>query len=427
MSVLFIDLDRFKPVNDLFGHAIGDALLKQVAGRIRQILPPNTLLARVGGDELIVVAEQLNRNALGQMAAEILKHLAIPYQLNGRPLAISASIGIALVPHDALDAQSALGHADLAMYRAKQSGGNAYRFFEASWHDETSGQFEIEVQLQGALERGEFELHYQPIVDPHAGSLRSFEALLRWHNPVLGMVGPDRFIPVAEQCGLILRLGEWVLREAAWQIQSWRALGYGDVRVSVNVSPVQFAQSEFVETVTAALHAAALPGQAVGLELTESALIHDIEGSNAKLAALRAMGLRIALDDFGTGFSSLSYLQRLDVDALKIDRSFVWSMDQKGGSLVRAIVELAHELGLRVVAEGVETASQLAGVSRFECDSVQGYFFSKPLRAVDALEYLQRDAARPKGDGQASGVLPDARALQDEGFDRADPERPMRG
>lgn len=416
VAVLFIDLDRFKPVNDLFGHAAGDDLLRQAAGRLRQAVARDSLLARMGGDEMVIVCGPCSREAAGVLASDLLKRLAAPFECAGQQLSLSASIGIACIPRDATDAESAVGRADLAMYQAKQAGRNAYRFFESSWHDETSRQFEMNAQLQGALERREFELHYQPIVDLRTGALSSFEALLRWHSPALGSVSPAVFIPAAEQSGLITPIGEWVLGEALRQIKAWRTEGHTHVRVSVNVSALQFAQAQFVETVALALCAHGLPGEALGLELTESTLIHDLEANNAKLAALRALGVRIALDDFGTGFSSLSYLQRLEVNTLKIDRSFVWAMDHKGGPLVKAIVQLAHELELRVVAEGVETAGQLAGVTGFGCDSVQGYFLAKPLGAGDALTYL-RNAATVQTQGEStagtspSGLVPAAQTL----------------
>ncbi|ADV68638.1 putative bifunctional diguanylate cyclase/phosphodiesterase [Deinococcus maricopensis] len=397
LAVLFIDLDRFKPINDLFGHATGDVVLREACARVQRHLRPNDLIARVGGDELVVVLCDLNADAPGataeHAAARLLDHLAQPFRVDGRQLTLSASIGIAHVPADTTDASTALSYADLAMYQAKQAGRNTHRTFQHDWHHQSSAQFELDAQLQGAAARGEFELHYQPLVDARTGTLRSFEALLRWHNPTLGAVSPAQFIPVAETRGLIVPIGEWVLRAACRQLRAWHAAGYTHARVSVNVSALQFALPDFVRSVEATLRTHGVPGHALAVELTESTLIQDLEASNAKLAALHALGVRTALDDFGTGYSSLSYLQRLHVNTLKIDRSFMQAIDGRGGALVRAITHLAHDLDLRVVVEGVETAQQLRTVQALGGDTVQGYHVSRPLPVAQAEAFLR--AARP--------------------------------
>jgi len=402
LAVMFVDLDRFKPVNDLLGHAVGDVVLREACLRVAHAAPTEALVTRVGGDELVVVLPAMTRIEEASVVAErILGALSRPFVAEGHAVSLSASVGLCVVPVDTREPERALSCADLAMYQAKQHGKNTYRFYNPELHAQTHEHFRILAYLREAVTNAEFELAYQPVVDLPTRRVVAFEALIRWRHAVLGEVPPDRFIPVAEENGLINAIGDWVLREAARQMRAWRDAGFADVLVSLNVSSVQFLQPDFTRRVKGILTERGLPGACVILELTESALIRNVQATNEKLAELRAFGVRVALDDFGTGYSSLSYLQRLDVDSVKVDQSFIRSPDWKSGALVRAVAGLARELGLKVIAEGVEDAAQLGQVVRYGFDSVQGYHFSKPLTADEAGALLA-DQARAAGVTDAS-------------------------
>src|SRR6185503_4595059 len=375
VALLYIDLDRFKLINDTLGHASGDALLKQVARRLKSALREGDSLARISGDEFTVIASGLRNPRHASVVAEaVLKSLRNPFEVEGQELYISASVGISLYPQDALDAETLQRNADNAMYRAKSGGKNRFEYFLPEMRASMSQRLEVETHLRRALERGEFCVYYQPQFDLQSGRLVGQEALIRWNNPKLGAVGPDQFIPVAEDNGLIVPIGTWVLQEACRQTSAWRQAGYPLKGVSVNVSAIQFSRPDFVNTVDEVLGATGLAPQFLELELTERLVIRDVRESASKMEKLRALGVKISVDDFGAGYSSLSYLQRLPIDILKLDRSFVEESKTSSGnaSLVKGIVSLAHGLGMRVTAEGIETEEQLDLVHRSGCDKAQG-------------------------------------------------------
>ncbi|WP_407571730.1 putative bifunctional diguanylate cyclase/phosphodiesterase [Deinococcus altitudinis] len=392
-AVLFIDLDRFKRINDAFGHRIGDEVLIEAARRIGRCIRGHDSMARMGGDEFVVLLSQLrDAQEAGLVAQRIIHAVSRPILINDQSFALTASIGIAIYPDDGAQGEALLHHADLAMYAVKQRSRNGYQFYWDTLNVDVQPQLKIEAQLVGALDRGEFQLHYQPLVALQSGEVRSLECLLRWNSPVLGTVSPVTFIPMAEAQGLIVDLGTWILTQAAEQLSVWRAADQPHLCMSINISPVQFEQPAFVGLVASVLDEFRLPGEALLLELTEGSLIQNLEASNVKLAKLRALGVRIALDDFGTGYSSLSYLRQLQVDVLKIDRSFITSMVTEGPAFVSMILHLAQHLDLTTVAEGVETEEQRKLLTSLHCDVGQGYLFSKPLPA-EAIKALL--AAQP--------------------------------
>lgn len=381
-AVLFIDLDRFKRINDAFGHRIGDEVLIETARRIGRCIRGHDSLARMGGDEFVVLLGQLqNAKEAGLVAQRIIHAVSRPILINDQNFALTVSIGIAVYPDDGTQGEVLLHHADLAMYAVKQRSRNDYQFYQDTLNVDVQPQLKIEAQLAGALDRAEFQLHYQPLVDLQSGQIRSLECLLRWNSPVLGAVSPGIFIPLAEAQGLIVDLGSWVLSRAAEHLSEWRAAGHPRLCMAVNISPVQFEQPTFVELVASVLDEFRLPGESLLLELTEGSLIRDLDASNRKLAQLRTLGVRIALDDFGTGYSSLSYLRQLQVDVLKIDRSFITSMATEGPAFVSMILQLAQHLHLTTVAEGIETEAQRALLTTLHCDIGQGFLFSKPQPA----------------------------------------------
>jgi diguanylate cyclase (GGDEF)-like protein len=388
VALLYVDLDRFKLVNDTLGHAGGDLLLRQVAQRLRNCLREADTLARMSGDEFTVIATGLRDPRHASVVAEsLLKALRNPFEVEKQELFVSASVGISLYPQDGLDADTLQRNADYAMYRAKSGGKNRFEFFLPEMRDSLSRRLEVETHLRRALERREFSVHYQPQFDLQTGRMVAHEALIRWNNPKLGAVGPDQFIPVAEENGLIVPIGTWVLQEACRQTAVWRQSGYPLKGIAVNVSAVQFGRSDFVDTVAEVLRSTGLPPQFLELELTERIVIRDVRESAQKMKQLRSLGVQISVDDFGAGYSSLSYLQRLPIDVLKLDRSFVEESQASGGnrSLVRGIVSLAHSLGIRVTAEGVETEEQLDLVHQSGCDKAQGYLLGRPSPAANVL------------------------------------------
>jgi diguanylate cyclase (GGDEF)-like protein/PAS domain S-box-containing protein len=388
VALLYVDLDRFKPINDSLGHATGDELLREVAARLRSCLRASDTLARMSGDEFTVTLTGLQNQQHASVVADmILTLLRNPFVLDGKELYVTASVGISLFPVDAPDADSLQRTADNAMYRAKSRGKNRFEYFLPEMGAAMFQQLEVENYLRRALERREFCLHYQPQFDLQTGRLVGQEALLRWNHPKLGSVAPGKFIPIAEENGLIVPIGTWVLEEACQQTSAWQRAGYPLKGVSVNVSALQFGRSDFVDTVDRILNSTGLEAPFLELELTESVVIHDVRESASKMEKLRELGVQISMDDFGAGYSSLSYLQRLPIDILKLDRSFVEEFRSSGGSssLVRGIVSLAHGLGIRVTAEGVETQEQLELVHHSGCDKVQGFFLGRPTPAASAL------------------------------------------
>ncbi|HEX6265629.1 MAG TPA: EAL domain-containing protein [Burkholderiales bacterium] len=394
-AVLFIDLDRFKLVNDTLGHHVGDRLIAEVGRRIRQCVRAGDTVGRVSGDEFgVVLAELAQADDAAIVAQKILDALALPFDLGGNEAYITASIGISVFPSDGTDAETLLKNADMAMYRAKELTRNAYCFFTGEMNQRSVAKLQLNTDLRRAIERREFVLHYQPKIDLADGRIHGVEALLRWNHPQRGMVLPGEFIPALEDSGLILPVGEWVLEEAAAQLRSWQREGLQSVPVAVNLSAKQFRRRDLDALIHRTLSAVGVSAGLIELEITESCLMEDPEDAVRLLASLRRAGLRISVDDFGTGYSSLSYLTRLPLNALKIDRSFVRDAVSSGeaASIVRAIIDMAHNLSFTVIAEGVETAEQMAFLRRHGCDLGQGYLFDRPMPAGQLAERLRRVA-----------------------------------
>lgn len=394
LALLYVDLDRFKNVNDTLGHGFGDKLLRAAAGRLVELVGPTDTVSRPGGDEFIVLSgEALGHDAVADLAGRMLAALSEPYRIDGHEVAVPASIGIAVFPEHGGDLETLMKRADAAMYHAKAVGRNRFRFFEEALDRRTTEFFRVENALRGALRRGELTLHYQPQVDLRSGAWVGVEALSRWTSPELGPVTPDRFIPVAEETGLILELGAWVLDEACRQASEWRKRG-AMMTMSVNLAMPQFRQDDLIGMVRGALERWNLPPSALELEVTESALMTDAEHTTRALEGLRRLGVGLAIDDFGTGYSSLAYLKRFPVDKLKIDKSFVRDLTSESDDarICRAIIGLAEAFRLSVVAEGVETGNQRDWLRDAGCVLGQGWLFSKavspdqlPLGNVRAL------------------------------------------
>ena len=380
-ALLFMDLDGFKPVNDAFGHHVGDQLLVAVAQRLRAHLRANDSLARIGGDEFVLLAELRHPDDASNVASHVVGLLSQPFEIDGHELRVSTSVGIALYPGDGVDQQELLINADAAMYHAKSLGKNGYSFFESSMNTNARQQLQLLHDLRVALERGELRLYYQPKFASGSGRMLGAEALLRWQHPQQGLLAPVRFIGLAEKTGLIIPIGDWVLDEACRQMRLWYEQGHQDWRVAVNLSALQFCHGELVESVRQTLARHALPANCLTLEITESTAMHDVSASQVILEQLAEMGVGIAIDDFGTGYSSLLYLKRLPANELKIDRGFVRDLEHDGDdmAIVSAIVALGQALDLRIVAEGVETPEQQAFLTELGCDSLQGYLLGHPL------------------------------------------------
>ncbi|HML77799.1 putative bifunctional diguanylate cyclase/phosphodiesterase [Geobacter sulfurreducens] len=401
-GVLHLDVDRFKGVNDSLGHACGDVLLSTVAGRIASSVRESDTVARLGSDEFVVILPGVGHEEdVVAVVRKIVEELNRPIVIQGNDIFCTASIGIAIYPTDGSSADALLKNADMAMHKAKEFGGDGYQFYSSELNHRAMERLTLETSLRRALERREFLLHYQPLLGIGSGRIVGVEALLRWDSPELGMVSPARFIPLAEETGLIVPIGEWVLRSACEQLRALHELGYTELRVSVNVSARQFRHDGFCAMVAAVLATVGLDPRYLELELTESVIMERSETAKGILRKLKQMGVSLAIDDFGTGYSSLSYLKHFPIDRLKIDRTFVKevTVDQDNAAIAEAIVALAHVLNLDVVAEGVETAEQLAFLAALRCDVVQGYHIARPLPPRNLLEFLearQEDpAARP--------------------------------
>ncbi|MDR2260714.1 MAG: EAL domain-containing protein [Azoarcus sp.] len=385
-AVLFLNLDRFRNINDTLGTELGDALLQQVAHRSQSLLRDTDTVSRLGGDEFVFILPDINQpQDVASIARKLLTSIGRPYLLGEHDITITASIGIAISDADGNTAAELLRNADAAMSRAKEDGRNNFRFYSADMNTSTLGDLLLENQLRGAIEHNELELHYQPKVDARSGVLQSAEALLRWRHPEQGMIPPNRFIRLAEESGLIVPIGEWVLRTACQQIHDWRKAGLPVVPIAVNLSAQQFLQNDLPVLVGESLGAASLEPELLELELTESMLMRNVERTVDMLARLREMRVGLSIDDFGTGYSSLSYLKQFQVNVLKIDQSFVSDIHDADadGKIAVAVIGLAHALGLKVVAEGVETEKQRVFLLDHDCDIFQGYLFSRPLSVAD--------------------------------------------
>ncbi len=404
VTLLFLDLDEFKVVNDTLGHDTGDRLLKEVADRIRRTVRTGDVVARLGGDEFAVLLEGLTGpREVEAVAAGLLDVVSRPYHIAERQLMITTSIGITMYPNDNADTQMLLKNADIAMYQAKENGKNNFTFFHQKMHADLMEYHALEHDIREALQLGQFHLAYQPKVNVHINQLQGLEALLRWTSPSRGNVGPSEFIPVAEESGHIIPLGYWVLDEVCRTIRSWQDKGLTVVPVSVNVSARQFQQPDFHKRVADVLTRHGIDAGLIEIELTEGLVMEDTEAAQRELAQLKKIGLRISIDDFGTGYSCLSYLRRFPIDVLKIDRSFVQEIgsSRDGESIIDAIISLAKSLRLETVAEGVETPAQLNYLLDHGCHVVQGYLFGKPMD-VSLIEPLL--AALSEGDTDSTAV-----------------------
>jgi diguanylate cyclase (GGDEF)-like protein len=382
VGLLFIDLDRFKNINDSLGHAAGDQILRQTALRLKKVIRNDDTVARLGGDEFVVLLPRVHdERDLAEVAIKVREELLKPYLVEEMPLHLSPSIGIAIYPEDGSSPSELIKNADAAMYLAKEKGRNNYQFYTPLLNSRTLDRLKLEYDLRQALELGQFELHYQPQMDATNQQLYGAEALIRWRHPERGLVQPNDFIPLAEEIGLIIPIGNWVIAEAARQVTRWQAEGAISLVVSVNISALQFHQPGFMAEVQTIMDDAGAAPQSLELELTESMLMSDMDASIEVLQKFRDLGYRIAIDDFGTGFSCLNYLRRLPVNILKIDQSFVRDMqsDEASLAIVSYIIRLAQSLGMDTIAEGVETSHEMTLLVNEGCRLMQGYHFSKPL------------------------------------------------
>jgi diguanylate cyclase (GGDEF)-like protein len=407
MALLYLDLDRFKRINDNLGHSVGDALLQSVARRLELSVRPSDVvalpgeipkddharIARLGGDEFVVLLTGLTDEAqTATVATRIQKALAEPFDCRGHRFVVTPSIGIALYPKDGTDIEDLLVKADMAMYQAKDQGRNGHAFYGESMAVRSLGRLELENDLRRAFEAGEFQIYYQPKLDLASGAIVGVEALLRWHHATRGWIAPDTFIPVAEETGLILALGDWVIRETCKQLKAWANEGLGHLTIAVNVSVQQFAREDFVDSVLRALWEFGIKPQQLELEITESLLMRNVDDTTKNMKRFSAAGLRLSIDDFGTGYSSLGYLRQFPVDALKIDRSFVKDLHTSGddAAICAAIIAMARELKLKVVAEGVENVEQFEFLRKHRCDQAQGYLISAPIPVAELQKLLRR-------------------------------------
>ncbi len=399
-SLAFLDLDNFKYVNDTFGHAAGDDLLREAANRLSQCARGSDTVARLGGDEfLLILDDPDNSNGSQQetgvrhVAERILKCFSRPFVIEGQELSITPSLGFAVYPKDGEDSNQLMRHADAAMYRSKHEGKNTYCFYSPEMTVKAKLRMNVESELRHALERDELSIAYQPIVDSKSGEIVKAEALLRWDCHELGMITPDYFIPIAEDAGLILPIGDWVIHQACQQVREWRDSGWEKICITVNVSARQFqSDSLLVETVKQALAKNNLPAEAIQLELTEGILLEETSDSVKMMRQLEKMGVKLLIDDFGTGYASLSYLQRYNFDSIKIDRSYIDNVltSEQDAKLVKAVIAMANSLGLSVVSEGVETRGQLEFLLEAQCKFIQGYYISKPVTSAEFVLLLKK-------------------------------------
>lgn len=400
VALLYLDLDHFKHVNDSLGHAIGDQLLKSVAVRLGACVRGTDTVCRQGGDEFVILLAEIEHPQDAAHVAEKLRAaLQRPQRIGGHELHVNVSIGISVYPDDGITADAVLQNADTAMYHAKADGRNSFQFFRADMNTQAVKRLDVVNRLRRALDQEEFCLHYQPQRDLASGAMTGCEALIRWLDPDLGCVPPEQFVAIAEECGLIVPIGRWVMREACRQVQAWVDAGLQAVPVGVNVSAVEFRNKGFIEGVAQILEETGLAPRLLEIELTESILMHDADSSARVLDALKSMGMQIAIDDFGTGYSSLSYLKRFPIDTLKIDQSFVRDIatDANDAAIVSAVIGMGKNLQQRVIAEGVETQEQVAFLRSRHCEEGQGFQFSYPLSAEDfALLLVAERAEMPR-------------------------------
>lgn len=394
LAVMFVDLDHFKKINDSLGHGVGDELLQSVAGRLLGCVRRTDTVSRLGGDEFLILLSLLEHAADAAVSAQkILRVLAVPHIIDGKSVDTNACIGVSTYPNDGHDAEGLISKADTAMYEAKQRGRHSYRFFQAHMHARLAARQSLEGDLRYALGRNEFLLHYQPQYNLENGQITGVEALLRWKHPHRGLVSPAEFVPLAEECGLIIPIGRWVLLEACKQHRAWSLAGGGVARIAVNVSTAEFGDKDFLSGVRAVLIATGVEPRSLELELTESVLMNDAEAAVVIMAALKAMGVQLAIDDFGTGYSSFTYLRRFPSDALKLHQSFVQDItsDPNDAMIVSAMINIGKSLKQRVIAEGVETLEQLSFLRLHGCGEAQGYFLSRPVAPEQAAKLFKAD------------------------------------
>ena len=392
IAVLFIDLDNFKEVNDSYGHAYGDELLIQFANRVSAELRGDSSLSRISGDEFIILLSSIDSpSSISVLAERLLQVLSQPFSLHGHDAYIGMSMGISVYPDDGACAIELIKQADIAMYHAKTEGKNTYRFFSAELDKQAKDKFSIRTCLKKALANGEFSLVYQPIIDSASQKLKGAEALLRWYSPELGEIPPDVFIPIAEENGLISKIGDWVLLEACQQNKGWQQQGYAPITMSVNMSARQLGYDKYIASVVECLESSGLEAKYLELELTETTVMKDVNMAISRLNMLHSLGIKLALDDFGTGYSSMSHLRLLKLNRLKIDRSFIHSLSDnpEDAITINAIISLGKNLQLNITAEGIETLEQLNFISKTTCDSLQGFFYSKPVNSDDFEHFLQ--------------------------------------
>ncbi|KRE51503.1 hypothetical protein ASG85_18095 [Paenibacillus sp. Soil724D2] len=394
IGIMFIDLDRFKYINDTLGHAMGDRLLIEVAKRLRDCMGKMDTVSRQGGDEFIVLLPNTTSDEITKKAQNIVNLFTRSVVLSDHEMFVTPSIGISLYPSDGRDIETLIKNADTAMYRVKEQGKNNFQFYTPDMNEAVSQKMKLEMGLRKGLERGEFKVYYQPQIDVISGKVIGVEALIRWQHPEWGNIPPDEFIPLAEETGLIIPIGEWVLYEACHQNKIWQNAGYPPLRIAVNISSRQFQQNNLVEIVSKTLKETELDPQYLELELTES-IIQDSKYAITTMQKLKAMGIHLSIDDFGTGYSSLSYLKLFPIDSLKIDRSFTSNIfeDSKDAALVHTIIDMAHNLDLKVIAEGVETQEQLHFLRQRQCNEAQGYFFSRPVSGEELSIFLKKHSS----------------------------------
>jgi diguanylate cyclase (GGDEF)-like protein len=405
LAVLFLDLDRFKHINDTLGHDAGDQLLQEVAQRLLSCLRASDTVARLGGDEFVVLLPELSDSAYAvTVAQKIVFSIAKPFLLLGREFRVTGSLGIATSPQDGLDEETLTQHADIAMYAAKEQGKNNFRFYSESMNVDSLERLSLESSLRLALEREEFELHYQAKRDLRTGRISGMEALLRWRHPDLGSVAPMRFIPLAEQTGLIVPIGRWVMGAACAQNVAWQEEGLPHLSVAVNLTARQFLDEHLLRDTAAALESTGMDPSLLELEITEAMLMRDVERTLRILAGLKKIGVRVAIDDFGVGYSSLASLQRFPIDTIKIDRTFIREVGDaaENQALAEAIIDLARSLSLTVVAQGVETQAQADFLREHACDQLQGFYFKRPMPAALFAQMLRTQAPVPETDDDSA-------------------------